>query len=222
MTDVPTYRLHAVHDWASLAVHLALAEMGQPFAMALHDRDDLAAPAYRAIHPFGKIPALETPVGPLFETAAILLWLSETHRSLAPLAGEADRGRFLAWFTHVTNTVHPEVMTLLHPERQAGAAGAAPAGQAAVARLRESYAALDSLAATGPWWLSPDRPSILSLFLAMLMRWSSVFAGDPALNIPVADFPALARVLAGLQARPAIRAALAAEGLPGDALTAAV
>ncbi len=216
-----SYRLHAVPDWASLAVHLALAEMGQSFEMVLHAREDLDTPAYRAIHPFGKIPALETPQGPMFETGAILLWLAEVHGTLAPQPGEADRGRFLSWFAFVNNTVHPGMMALVHPHRPAGEAGEALVGPVARDGLRGMYAALDALAATGPWWLSPGRPSVLSLYLAVLLRWTSVFAADPGLNIPVADHPALARMVAGLQARPAVQAALAAEGLAPDALTAA-
>jgi glutathione S-transferase len=207
------YTLHGVHDWASLAIHLTLAELGQPFTFVPHEMEDLAAPAYRAIHPFGKIPALETPTGPVFETGAILLWLTGTHGQLAPALADADRGAFLSWFLHVSNTVHPGMMGLLHPYRPAGEGAAPLVGPIARAGLCDSYAALDRVAASGVWWLSGDRPSILSLYLAMLMRWTSAFAADPGLNIPVATFPALARMLGALERRPAVQAVAAAEGL---------
>jgi glutathione S-transferase len=173
--------------------------------MVLHGDADLTTAAYRAIHPFGKIPALETPQGPVFETAAILLWLTGTHGKLAPALADADRGAFLSWFLHVANTVHPGMMGLLHPYRPAGEAAAALVGPIARSGLQDSYAALDAVAASGVWWLSGDRPSILALYLAVMMRWTSAFATDPALNIPVADYPALARMLAGLEARPAVQ-----------------
>jgi glutathione S-transferase len=207
------YRLHGVHDWASLAIHLALAELDQPFEMVLHDDADLTTAAYRAVHPFGKIPALETPQGPVFETAAILLWLTGTHGRLAPALADADRGAFLSWFLHVANTVHPGMMGLLHPYRPAGEAAAGLVGPIARDTLRDSYVALDRVAATGVWWLSGDRPSILSLYLAMLMRWTSAFAKDPGLNIPVADYPALHATLRALEARAAVQRVAAAEGL---------
>jgi glutathione S-transferase len=210
---MPMYKLHGVHDWASLAIHLALAELDQPFAFVPHDPADLGTGAYLAIHPFGKIPALETPQGPVFETGAILLWLTGTHGRLAPALADADRGAFLSWFLHVANTVHPGMMGLLHPYRAAGEGAAGLVGPVARDTLRASYGALDRVAASGVWWLSGDRPSILSLYLAMLMRWTSAFARDPALNIAVADYPALAAVLRALEVRPAVQRVAAAEGL---------
>jgi glutathione S-transferase len=207
------YTLHGVHDWASLAVHLALVELDQPFVFQAHDREGLDAPAYRAIHPFGKIPALDTPQGPVFETGAILLWLTGTHGRLAPALPDADRGAFLSWFFHVTNTVHPGMMGLLHPYRAAGEGAEALVGPIARAGLVDSYLALDRVAATGVWWLSADRPSILSLYLAVMMRWTSAFAFDPALNIPVTDYPALAAMLTGLEARATVQRVAATEGL---------
>jgi glutathione S-transferase len=211
--DKRMYTLHGVHDWASLAIRMALAELDQPFTYVAHDPTDLGTEAYLAIHPFGKIPALETPQGPVFETGAILLWLTGTHGQLAPALADADRGAFLSWFLHVANTVHPGMMGLLHPYRPAGEAAAGLVGPIARDRLRESYGALDRVAASGVWWLSGDRPSILSLYLAMLMRWTSAFAKDPDLNIPVTDYPALAGVLRALEVRPAVQKVAKVEGL---------
>ncbi len=53
-----------------------------PYRTVLVDRAAQAqkSPAYLALNPNGLIPVLETPHGPVFETAAILLWLAETAR----------------------------------------------------------------------------------------------------------------------------------------------
>ena len=80
------YVLHESPDSASTMVRLVLEELGVPYRARLIDRaaGELASPAYRAMQPLGKIPAMETPDGVMFETAAILLYLSETHGRLAP------------------------------------------------------------------------------------------------------------------------------------------
>ncbi|MEY3532451.1 MAG: hypothetical protein RI979_475, partial [Pseudomonadota bacterium] len=64
------YVLHYFPDTASLAPRMVLAELGVQHRCALIDREAgvLASPAYRALHPLGQIPALETPDGPMFET----------------------------------------------------------------------------------------------------------------------------------------------------------
>jgi glutathione S-transferase len=207
--------LHAVPDWASLIVHLVLEEMGVPYALALKDFDagDLDTPAFRAISPFGKIPALETPQGPMFETAAILLWLAAQHGGMAPAPTDPKRGAFLQWFIFTANTLHPAMMNLLHPHRPGGDAAIGMVLPTAHANLRTHYAALDAMVTRDmPAWLS-DQPSILTYYLAVLMRWTSAFAYDPAYNIPTTDYPALHRVLQAMEQRPAAQRIFANEGL---------
>ena len=90
------YILHSTPDSAALIVRLALEEMGVPFETRAIDRPagELDSPAYRAMNPLGQIPAFQGPDGPMFETAAIILYLSEKH-GLAPAPGSPDRAAFL-------------------------------------------------------------------------------------------------------------------------------
>ena len=82
----PRYRLHYAPDNASLIIRLALEELGQAYETTLVNRQAQVqrSAAYRALNPNGLIPVLETPDGPMFETAAILLWLADRHGALAP------------------------------------------------------------------------------------------------------------------------------------------
>jgi glutathione S-transferase len=210
------YTLHAIPDFASLIVHLVLAELDVPHLLVLHEMDagDLQSPAYLAIHPFGKIPAMETPDGPMFETGAILLYLAERHRALAPQPGDPDRAAFLSWFVFTNHNLHTTMMQLIHPYRPGGEAAAPLICPVAHTTLRAHLATLDAMVARDrPAWLSPDAPSILSLYLAVILRWTSAFAHDPSLNIPVADYPALHAILASLEARPAVMRVAEIEGL---------
>lgn len=216
------YVLHGVPDWGSQVIHMALAELAVPFRFNRLDWDagDFDAPAFRALNPFGRVPVLETPDGPIFETTAILLYLTERHGQLAPAAGAPDRAGFLIWLIFVTNQLHPTAMTMIHPEQPGGEAVQDQVSAETHQRLRAQLAALNNLAETeAPWWLSPDRPSATSLFIVMLLRWIKAFPAIAAHSVASQDFPALHRMAAGLENRPAIRATLTAEGIEGPAFS---
>ena len=60
---------------------------------------EMKAPAYRAINPMGKVPALTHGDTILTETAAILTWLAERYpeKALIPEAGSDARGEYYRW-----------------------------------------------------------------------------------------------------------------------------
>ncbi|MDP4990215.1 MAG: glutathione S-transferase N-terminal domain-containing protein, partial [Marivita lacus] len=106
--------LHYAPDNASLVVRLVLEELRLPYRTALVDRSVSAqqGAAYKRLNPVGRIPALETPDGPIFETAAICLWLADRHREgacLSPDLTDPQRGTFLSWLFFLSNTVHAEM-----------------------------------------------------------------------------------------------------------------
>ena len=209
------YILHHIDDWASLIIRLALEEMGLPYTLHSHDADagTLDRPDFRSLNPQGLIPVLETPDGPMFETAAILLWLADRHSAMAPAPSDPGRAAFLSWFMFVSNTVHPTVMALFYPERVAGPMAEAAACQSAHARLCQQCALLDALIAQAPGWLQANGPTVVSPYLAVLLRWAQFLAADPACTLDLAPYPALHAHLRSLEARPAFARVTLAEAL---------
>ncbi|WP_284163643.1 glutathione S-transferase family protein [Frigidibacter sp. SD6-1] len=209
------YILHGIPDWGSQVIRMALEELGAPYRFAEVDwqAGGLTTPDFLALNPFARIPVLETPDGTMFETAAILQYLSERHGQLAPPPGDTERAGFLVWFTFITNQLHPTTMTLVHPHRPGGEACRRPVAEATHTLLREQLAALERSAATGPWWLSPDHPSIASLYVLMLLRWIRAYPAYPDHSIPLANYPALRAMAEGLERRPAVRRVLQAEAI---------
>lgn len=209
------YVLHQIDDWASLIVRLALEEMAVPCALQTHDFDagSLNSAEFRALNPQGLIPVLETPDGPIFETAAILLWLADRHGLMAPAPQSAGRGAFLSWFFFVSNTLHTSVMALVYPERMADEAAAPAACAAALARLNGQCALLETTLAAAPPWLNPDAPTILSPYIAVLLRWAQFLAADPACNLDLTAYPTLRAHLRALEDRPAFVRIIKAESL---------
>lgn len=210
------YVLHYAPDNASLIVRLALLELGAPFDTALVDRSVRAqdGPAYRRLNPNGLIPALETPEGALFETGAILLWLSERHGALAPAPGNPERGHFLKWLFFVSNTLHADARLFFYAERHAGQGADVAAFRAATLdRIAGHLGLLEAMATTRPAWFSTDTPSVLTLYVCGLLRWIALYPVEMAGWLDLARYPALRAIAAATEARPSAAEAARMEGL---------
>ena len=211
------YVLHYAPDNASLVIRLALLELGQPFATRLVDRRQAAqkAPAYLALNPTGTIPVLETPDGPMSETAAILLWLIERHGRLGPGPGDPGRGEFLRWLLFLSNTLHAELRLVFYADAFAGPDPAAQQALHAYAtgRLTGHLALFDRLAAKGVPGLGGAKPGALDLYLVAVLRWCALYARHGTGWFDLGRYPALRALARRLEGRPSAIAAAAAEGL---------
>ncbi len=208
------YVLHFAPDNASLAVRLALEELGLPFRAALLDRATQAqeGAAYRAIVPTGLIPALETPQGAIFETGAILLWLADRHGGLAPAPDAPDRGDFLKWFFLTATTLHSDLRGLFYPHRYAG--GDKDRHRALTeGRILQSLSLLDAALAPSTAWCRPGAPGALGFYLAPLVRWLALYPRSNPMRPDLGAYPALRSLLSDLEDRPSAKRAAEVEGL---------
>lgn len=216
------YVLHYFPDTASLAVRMVLAELGVQHRCQLIDREAgaLNSPVYRKMQPLGLIPAMETPDGPMFETAAILLYLADRHPGLAPAPDAADRGDFLKWLFFISTNIHTTLLQLFYPERTAGPDCAQAVLDHALPKMKQFLGLIEQAAASNPGWLSQDRPTMLGYYLAMLLHWLGGFGTDHPLQINIADYPALHGVLSMLEGQHATQAIAEDEGLGPTPFTA--
>jgi glutathione S-transferase len=214
MTAAP-YTLYLSPDSASTILRLVLEELGLPYHPHPIDRaaGELDSPAYRAMQPLGKIPVLDMPEGPMFETAAILLFLSEKHGALAPQPGDADRPAFLSWLFFTAFNLHPVILDTFYTARVAGPDHTDAVLAHAVPRLHLCLNALNQMVERdAPGFLS-IAPSVLGYYIAMLMRWLGDMAPDHPAHVDLHTYPALHAICAALETRPAARAVALAENL---------
>jgi glutathione S-transferase len=216
MTQI--YRLHYAPDNASLVIRLALEELGLPYETHLVDRRAGAqrGAAYRVLNPQGLIPALETPDGTMFETAAILLWLADRHGQMAPAPDSPARTDYLKWLFFASNTLHADLRILFYPEKYIGSDRAMKLAlrSKVQARITTHLQHLEDLAATGPSWFGAASPSGLDYYLAAMMRWMALYPVDSdRCWYDIARYPHFQDILLHLETRPATLAAQAAEGL---------
>ena len=96
---------------SSMAVHIALHEIGAPFEprpMSFH-KQDMRRPEFRAINPAGKVPTLVIDGRPLTEVAACLFYLAKRFPSanLLPAKDIEAEAHAVSWMSFIASTLHP-------------------------------------------------------------------------------------------------------------------
>ncbi len=209
-------QLHYGPGNANMAPHIALQELGVPFELVLVDRANNAhkSPEYLKLNPNGLIPVLVDGDLVLYESAAILLHLADSHPAggLVPAVGTAERAHLYKWLIWLTNTLQPALLNYFYPERwvaEGNAAGAAEVKARAVAKVGELLDQIETQLARhqGPWLLGADY-SIADPMAFMLCRWTRGF------ECPARSLPHIGAWLQRMLERPAVQRMLAAEGLP--------
>lgn len=209
------YELHYAPDNASLILRLVMDAAGLPYTTKLVDRAKRAqdSSAYRALNPTGLIPTLVTPAGPISETAACLLWLSEAHvdAGLAPPPGHPDRIAFLKWLFFLSNTAHADLRQIFYPDQYVDTGGQEGHAEKLSARMIRHFGLLNQAASDHPALFSA--PCVLAFYTASLMRWPMLYPMDAKRWFNIADFPALHAMALALESRPTTQIAVTAEGL---------
>lgn len=106
--------LHHVPQTRSMRVLWLLNEIGEPFRVQVYPFDQtLRRPEFLVISPAGRVPALEIDGERMFESGAILQYLTErfSPERLGRTAKSPDRAGFLVWL-HFAETVTQHVVQL--------------------------------------------------------------------------------------------------------------
>jgi len=149
-------------------------------------------PAYLAINPMGKVPALLHHGALVTEQVAVYQYLAElfpTH-GLAPAVGDALRGPFLRWLAFYGSCFEPAV-TDRSLKREPAAQGMSPYGT-----FEQMWSAVTAQLATGPFLLS-ERFTAADVLWGSALGWMSMFKLLP-------DDAGVQAYIARMQARPAV------------------
>ena len=213
-------QLHYFPGNASMTPHLVLRELGLPFELKLVDRANSAhkSPEYLKLNPNGLIPVLVDGDLVLYETAAIVLHLVDTHPAagLAPPVGTADRAEFYKWLVWLSASVQSQMPIYFYTDRYVAAGNAAGAAEVKAATEKRIEGLIDQidaqLAAHGGPWMMGQRYTALDPYVLMLCRWTRGMA-RPARTLPHIG-PFLERMLA----RPAVQKLFEVEKLSPPAV----
>lgn len=199
-------KLYYVPGVCSLASHIALREAGVDFTLDRMDRTTRHTESgenYLAVNPKGSVPALRLDDGEVLTEGAIILQYIADRKpesGLAPVAGGMERYRLAEWLNYIATEVHKQYSPLFNPklppewrDNQLGV-------------LASRFAYLSQRLADRPY-LMGERFTVADAYLFVVLGWS------PRLKVDLGPWPALTDYLARIAARPAVQAALKAEGL---------
>ena len=190
----------------SLASHIALREAGKDVELAsvdlmkkrLENGDD-----FFAINPKGQIPALQIDADTLLtEGVAIMQYVADSapqSQLLAPV-GDLSRYKTLEWLNFVATELHKGFTPLFRPDT--------PEDFKPTARalIEKKLQYVDETLANQQW-ISGEHFSIADGYLFTVLRWAVAVK----LTMPAAGN--IAAYMQRVAARPAVAAAMAAEGI---------
>jgi glutathione S-transferase len=210
-------RLHHYPGTAAMIPHIVLEELGTPYERVPVDRSRNLhkAPAYLQLNPNGLIPVLTDGNLVIYETAAIVLHLCDTHPAagLAPPLGGVPRALFYQWLMWLTNTLQATLLVYFYPERWVDDGNEAGASEVKAHAERKVDGLLAQLEAElerhgGPWFAG-ETYGALDAYVFTLCRWTRNFR----VAAPARARPQLAAYLQRMLARLTVQRVLASEGL---------
>jgi glutathione S-transferase len=198
----------------SMAVHIALREAGLPVTLARVDliHHTLAEPEngtndYYAIHPRGYVPLLQLDDGSRHsEASALLQFIADQvpARKLLPAPGSQARLEAVGWLTLISTELHKVFSPWLwHKETDASTV------EACKAKLHKRFGELDQHLASRDYLLG-SQFSVADAYCFTIVSWARL------LHLKLDAYPRLQEYLSRVAARPAVQAAMRAEGLVRD------
>lgn len=190
----------------SLASHIALREAGVAFeAIKVEGRGKKTANGedYLSVTAKGYVPALRLDDGQvLTEGTAILPYVADRNPAagLAPAAGTLDRYRMHEWLGYINSEVHKGFGVFFTP----GATDEAKA--TGKLNLAKKFAFIQQ-ELEGHDYLLGNTFSVADAYLFTVLGWTRI------VGIDLGEWPALTAYHARIAARPAVQAAMKAEGL---------
>lgn len=199
-------KLYFAPGACSLSPHIILHELGIGFdreKVNLADKTTAGGNDYRAINPKGYVPALQLDNGDvLTEGPAIVQYLADQHpdHRLAPPAGTLERYHLIEWLNFISTELHKGFSPLFKPNTPE----------------ETKKAALDAISSRldfvdqklqGKAYLTGEQFGVADAYLFTVLRWAG------AMKIDLGRWPQVQAFFERVGARPAVHAALLAEGL---------
>ena len=216
MSAQPRLTLYHSPNTRSSGTLILLEELGAPFTLKVLDMQagEQREPAYLAINPMGKVPAIRHGDALITEQVAIYLYLADLfpQADLAPPVGDPQRGPYLRWMAFYGTCFEPAVT-----DRSMKREPAQPR-MSVYGDFDTMLKTIANQVAKGPYLLG-ERLSAADLLWGNGLTWTIMFKLVP-------EWPELVAYAKRIAARPAVAkvkekdAALAAQQEASRAATA--
>jgi len=163
---------HAAPSRSSVTLWM-LEEVGEPFDLHLLSlqKGDNRAPAYLAVNPMGKVPALKHGDAIVTESAAICLYLADAfpNANLSVPIGDPRRGPFLKWLFFGPSVIEPAIL-----DRAYKRAEEAPRAALGYGDFETVMDVVAKAVEPGPYILG-DRFTAADVVIGSGLRWGMMF-----------------------------------------------
>lgn len=201
-------KLYYMPGACSLADHIVLEWIGQPYQTHKLTHDDLKQPAFLEVNPAGAVPALDDDGWVLTQNSAILNYLADLHPD-SGLGGDGSarsRAEINRWLGYVNADIHPAFKPLFGTTAYLEDPQAIDkTREHAKSLLRGHFKRIDAQLA-GRDWLTGSR-SIVDPYLFVVLRWAT------ALKVDLSGLTNLQSFMERMLADPAVQKVLDEEGL---------
>ena len=199
-------KLYYMPGACSLATHILLREAGETVELDKVGRDKKTESGadFMAINPKGYVPALQLPDGDvLTENVVLHGYVADTHpgSKLAPAAGTKARLKQDELAVYISTEIHKSYGPMFNP------AVTEEARKAAIDKLSTRYALIEKQLSDGRAYLTGDTFATVDAYLFTVTNWANM------LKVDLSAFPKLMAFQGRVAARPAVQAAMVAEGL---------
>ena len=185
----------------SAIVHWMLEELGKPYRLQVLDgkKNEHKSPAYLAINPMGKVPALRHGEIVVTEAAAICCYLADAFpgAGLAVPVGDPRRGPYLSWLFFGPSCLEPAVFDRMYPRE-------APSSSLGWGSFEQTFDVIVKALEHGPFLLG-ERFSTADVVIGSDLYWCMLTESIP-------ENPTVAAYIARLQERPALQRAVQQDG----------
>lgn len=193
MTDDALIFYHAPNTRSS-GVAVLLEELGAPHERRVVDMKagEQRQPAFLAINPMGKVPAIVHRGALVSEQTAVFIYLADLfpQAGLTPAIGDADRGPYLRWLAFYGSSFEPAVVDRAM-KREPAPLATSPYG---------SYdLVLDTLTAQlrGSPFIAGARMTAADILWGLALRWITRFKLIP-------ELPEVTAYIAKIASRPSV------------------
>jgi glutathione S-transferase len=199
-------KLYYMPGACSLSPHIVLNEAGLAFDKIKVDGKTKAMETsgdYRSVNPLGYVPLLELDDGSrISEGPAIVQYIADKvpAKNLAPANGTRERITLQSWLNFISTELHKSFSPLFNP------AMPDEAKKIFRERLATRFAHLDKHLAGNEYLLGKNF-SVADAYLFVVSNWA------PRVDVDLSSFPNVLAYRKRVGARPAVEAAMKAEGL---------
>lgn len=200
-------KLYYAPGACSLAPHIILRETGATFTLEKVDirgKKTETGADFLAINPKGYVPALDMGGGDVLTEGVVMhQYIADLapQAGLAPARGTRERLRVEEWLVYISTELHKTHSPLFSPDTTAETRAGI------LDKIASRYDHIEKALADGRAYLTGSSFTVADAYLFTIGNWARL------VGIDLARWPHLSAFMGRVAARPAVHAALVAEGL---------